>query len=196
MLYLGNNSVPEQGRVTLPSVLSILSKEAGPSDDVACRAGQPPDLGYKSVGPRPRAVLFSNTEMLVQGGPQIWARKNDLHAEQEFRTTKWRTSKCSLGKEACKSGIRRLRLVRLHTAGDRQRAAVSGAGAGPHSTVTCRTTDGAVRRGSNSVCTVLGTLSVQQQRQAAATSVRRAQQAERYIRPKDNGLIALLAACE
>ena len=42
---------------------------------------------------------------------------NDLNAEQEFRTTKWRIVD-GVEQEACKSGIRRLRLVQLHTAGD------------------------------------------------------------------------------
>ena len=89
-----------------------------------------------------------------------------------------------------------VRSVRLCTAGKYEKGAVSGAGVGSHSTVTCRTTDGAVRRGSDSRCTVLVTLLVRQQRQAAATPVRRAQQVQRYTRPKDNGFTALLAACE
>ena len=136
--------------------------------------------------------------------PQIWQGKIALDTEQGFRTTKWRTSKCSSGQRPCKRRVRRLRLVlleaqhdqvrsvRLGAAGKYEKGAVSGAGVGSHSTVTCRTTDGTVRRGSNSGCTVFGTLSARQRRQAAAISVRRAQQDERYIRPKDNGFLALL----
>ena len=133
--------------------------------------------------------------------PQIWPRKNALDAEQGFRTTKWGTSKCSSGRDLVKglygkikrfAQLDQVRSVRLGAAGKYEKGAVSGAGVGSHCTVTCRTTDEAVRRGSNSCCTVLGTLSARQRRQASATSVRRAQQAERHIRPKDNGFLALL----
>merc|ERR1711918_73768 len=75
--------------------------------------------------------------------------------------------------------------IRLHTAGDRQRAAVSGAD---------RIADGSIQRRSNPSGIVFTTLLVRQQGQAAATPARRVQQAGGYIRPKDNGLTALLAA--
>ena len=165
--HLFNNSVLVQGRVVPPSVLKFRN------------VGARVVLKYRNAGAR----LATNLP-----------RNNDLNAEQEFRTTKWRIVD-GVEQEACKSGIRRLRLVRLHTAGDRQRAAVSGAGVGSHSTVTCRTTDGAVRRGSNSCCTVLVTLLVRQQREERRRlPVRRAHQVGGYIRPKDNGFVALLAA--
>ena len=90
-----------------------------------------------------------------------------------------------------------VRSVRLRTASDRQRAAVSGDGVGSHGTVPvsqvlCIFWHGTIWCSSNSGCTVLSTLPVRQQRQAAATSVRHTHQVEGYIQPKDNGLIALL----
>ena len=103
--------------------------------------------------------------------------------------------------EACKSGIRRLRLVRLHTAGDRQRAAVSSAGVGSHNTVpegdsgfkcpTCRTANGSIRRSSDPRGTVLITLLVRQQQQRRRLAVRCAQQVGLHIRYKDTVLIVL-----
>ena len=136
--------------------------------------------------------------------PQIWQGKIALDTEQGFRTTKCGRANARLGRDLVKGEYgdcdwfysRFAQLDQegsaLSTAGKYEKGAVSGAGVGSRGTVTCRTTDGTVRRGSNSGCTVLGTLSLRQQRQAAATSVRRPQQAERHIRPKDNGFLALL----
>ena len=132
------------------------------------------------------------------------ARKNDLNAEQGFRTTKLRIVD-GVGQGPCKNGVRRdqaalrhdqVRSGRLWTDGGlaSRRSAVP---EWAHSTVPasqgpCVFRHGTIRRSSDSGCTVLGTLLVWEQRQAAATSVRRAHQVRRYIRPKDNGLIALL----
>ena len=64
-------------------------------------------------------------------------------------TTKWRTSKCSSGRDLVKglygkikrfAQLDQVRSVRLSTAGKYEKGAVSGAGVGSHSTVTCRTT--------------------------------------------------------
>ena len=127
---------------------------------------------------------------------------NDLNEEQGFRTTKSRIVD-GVGQRPCKSGVRRDRTVQPDQVGSALRlwtdgglaSRRSGAGVGSHSTVTCRTTDGAVRRSSNPCCTVLIALPVQKQHQASATSrLLHAQQGGRYTRPKDNGFVALLAS--
>jgi len=104
-------------------------------------------------------------------GPQSGGRANASRA----RTTKWQIV-AGVEQEACKSGIRRLRLVRLHTAGDRQRAAVSSARSGLTRTVDVRTADGTVRRGSNPGCPVLAALPIRQRQQRRRLPARRTQQ--------------------
>ena len=172
----------------------------------------PPDFGYKSVGSRIRQRC-SKGVVNRRDQPQIWPRKTDLNAEQGLMTTKCRIID-GVGQGPCKSGVRRdqaalrhdqVRSVRLRTDGGQfsRRSAVP---EWAHSTVpkrgsgfkcpTCRAANGSIRRSGDPRCTVLITVLVRQQWQATATPVRRAQQVQRYIRPKDNGLIALLAACE
>ena len=58
---------------------------------------------------------------------------------------------------------------------------------------TCRAANGSIRRSGDPGRAVLITVLVRQQWQATGTTVRRAPQVGRYIRPKDNGLIARLA---
>ena len=145
--------------------------------------------------------------------PQICPRNNDLKGEQRLMTTKWRMID-GAGQGSCKSEVRRdqaalsedeVRLVRLRTDGAQE----SGRSAVPewaHSTVprrgsgfkcpTCRADNGTVRRSGDPRCTVLIAMLVRQQQKRRRLPVRRAQQVGRYIRPKDNGFIALLAACE
>ena len=97
----------------------------------------PSVLKFRSAGAR----VLKDTEALYQGcrespGPATnLAKGNNLNAVQGFMTTKWRVID-GVGQEPCKSGVRRgqvaqpdeVRLVRLCTAGDRQKAAVSSAG--------------------------------------------------------------------
>ena len=176
-----NNSVLVQGRVVPPSALKLRS--AGAREDS--------EALYQGCRESPGSATNLARENCSRSGTRIHDHK--VAYEQML-----------VGQRPCKRRVRRLRSVlleaqhdqvrsvRLGAAGKYEKGAVSGAGVGSLSAVTCPTTDEAVRRGSNSCCTVLGTLSARQRRQAAATSVRRAQQAERHIRPKDNGFLALL----
>ena len=129
-----------------------------------------------------RTVLYQGV-VNHRDQPQIWLRKNALDTEQGFRTTKLRIL-AGVGQGPRKGGIRRsrLRLVRLHTAGDRQRAAVSSAGVDSHCTVDVRTTDGTVRRGSDPRCPVLGALLIRQHQQRRLLPVSRTQQPRGRVR--------------
>ena len=114
-----NNSVLVQGRVVPPSALKL-----------------------RSVGAREDSQALYQGVVNRRDRPQIWQGKIALDTEQGFRTTKWRTSKCSSGQRPCKRRVRRLRLVlleaqpdqvrsvRLSTAGKYEKGAVSSAGVG------------------------------------------------------------------
>ena len=162
-----NNSVLVQGRVVPPSALKLRS--AGAREDS--------EALYQGCRESP-------------GSATNLARENCSGSGTRIQDHKVVDEQMLLWARPCKRRVRRLRSVLLEAQHDQVRSVRLGAGS--HSTVTCRTTDGTVRRGSNSGCTVFGTLSARQRRQAAAISVRRAQQDERYIRPKDNGFLALL----
>jgi hypothetical protein len=127
-----SNSVCRQGRVIPPSVLKFKSVGWGPGEVLhqGCR---------ESPGP---ATNLAN-----------WTKINGLNAVQGFMTTKWRIIN-GVGQGSHKSGVRRLRLVRLCAAGKYRKGAVSGARVGSHSTVMRRTTNGTVRCSSSSRCTV------------------------------------------
>ena len=200
-----NNSVLMQGRVVPPSVLSILSKEDGPSDDAACRAGQPPDLKLRSAGSgefgsvvsRCRESPGSATNLAKEKCSRYGTRIQDHKVADEQmlvgqgpRKRLVRQDQAALGDDQVRSALR------LRTdgglAGRRSAVPEWAHGTVPASQSPCVFRHGTIRRSSDSGCTVLGTLSLRQQRQAAETSVRRAHQVEGYIRPKNNGLIALL----
>ena len=184
-------------RKSLPRFASVGVMRLLSFSNSVCGQGwvMPPSvLKFKSAGLGPREVLYQGCR--ESPGPATnlanWTKINGLNAVQGFMATKWRIINC-VGQGSRKSGVRRLRLVRLCTAGKYGKGAVSGAGVGSHSTVTRRTTDGTVRCSSSSRCTVLIALLVQQQWQAAATlRSPHVQQVGRNIQHKDTVPIVLL----